>query len=73
MITDKDKYRAQCYQIGGFALMSPLGKTIMDLRSMSPGDYSFVFFVYCIGYITLFLCGMLLIDKGLYFLDEERK
>ncbi len=73
MVTEKDKYRAQFYQISGFALMSPLGKLIIDLKTLKIEDFHFILFIYTFIYAVLFLCGMLLICKGLDFLEEKRK
>lgn len=72
MVTEKNKYRAQIFQICGFALMGPLGKLVIDLKEYKLMDYNFYFFIYAFIYGALFFCGMLLVGKGLDFLDSRR-
>lgn len=71
MVEEQDKYRAQFHQICGLALMTPAGSIVMDLRDLTLKEISLYFFFCLAIYIFLFLCGMLLVGRGLDFLEER--
>ena len=73
MITEKDKYRAQFFQIGAFALMTPLGKVFLDLRETSFKDFNLWFLGYFILALMFFMCGIICATVGIIYLEEKRK
>lgn len=70
MTSEGDKYRAQTFNISGFALMSLLGKILMQpLETFN--EYGLIGFIcYTIFCAVLFICGFLLIQRG-YEITEE--
>jgi len=72
MITELQKYRAQVFQILGFALMTPLGKFVLDLKDIKLENINLWFFLYL--FISLFLTylGIICIFKGEEKLEEYR-
>lgn len=64
MATEKDKYRAQFFQIGAFALMTPLAKMFLEARFMHLKDYNLSFFLFGVAYILLFILGFILATIG---------
>ncbi len=70
MISEGKKYRAQTFNIGGFALMSLFGKIAMQpLETFK--EYGLIGFVcYTVVSIILFILGVLLIQRGYEAVDE---
>ena len=70
MINESEKYRAQTFNISGFALMSLFGKIMMQpLETFK--EYGLLGFVcYTIFCLLLFFLGLYLIQKGYETLDE---
>lgn len=73
MITEKDKYRAQFHQICGLALMTPLGKFIIDLRFLTLKDLNLKLLLCVIFYLFLFTCGNIIAGRGIEFLEGKDK
>ena len=73
MITEKDKYRAQFFQICAFALATPLAKMFLELRFMHLIDFDIKFLVFGIIYLLMFILGFILATIGIVYLDEGRK
>ena len=73
MIKESDKYRAQFHQICGLALMTPVGSIIMDIRNLTFKDFSFYFLGCLIFYLFLFICGNIIVGRGIEFLEEKDK
>lgn len=71
MVTERDKYRAQFFQIAAFALMTPFAKMFLELRFMHLKDYSLSFFLFGIAYIVLFILGFILATIGITYLEEK--
>lgn len=71
MVTDKDKYRAQFFQICAFALMTPLGKIFLDLREMSFEDFNMWLLGYFMLALFFFICGIILATIGIIYVEEE--
>jgi hypothetical protein len=70
MISEGEKYRAQTFNIGGFALMAPLGKIAMQPLE-TYNEYGLVGFVcYTIFCLLLFSLGLYFIQKGYEVLNE---
>ena len=64
MISEGEKYRAQTYNISGFALMSLFGRIAMQPLEIYH-EYSLIGFIcYTIFCSILFICGLLLIQRG---------
>ena len=73
MAIEKDKYRAQFFQIGAFALMTPLASVIMDLKNISWEDINIRFFLFSSLSLILFVCGMIAATFGIIYLEEKGK
>lgn len=62
-ITEEQKYRARIISVGGFALMSPAGKIVLDPLFLNEfnliGRIAYVFFS-----LVLFVCGYRLLEIG---------
>ena len=70
MISEGGKYRAQTFNIGGFALMSLFGRIMMQpLETFK--EYGLIGFIcYTVLGIILFILGVLLIQRGYEAIDE---
>lgn len=73
MISDLQKYRAQVFQISGFALMAPVGKFVLDLKDTKPGDMDIWYFICLVIAFMLGYFGIIFIFKGEEKLEELRK
>ena len=63
MITEEE-YQAEVYKIAGFALMSPMGKLVLDVPGIDFSNLNFQFFIY-VGLCTLlFFIGFIMILNG---------
>lgn len=72
MISDFHKYRAQVFQIAGFAFMSPLGRIVINFIDGGPLNVNFRFFVALFVSIFLLFCGIMLLLKGLECVETRR-
>lgn len=63
MITDEDKQIAEIFKIAGFALMSPLGKVVLDI----PG---FKFYSTNIAYVIFFVISLFLFHLGIIVISK---
>ena len=73
MISDLDKYRAQCLQIAGFCFMTPLAKLILNVPEYEIGDIGPKFITYLIVAFGLFYFGIITMFKGEIHLDKKIK
>ena len=64
MIGERDKYRTEIFKIAGFALMSPVGKYIMEISNPQINIFSTRSIVFFIIAMLLFYFGIMLILKG---------
>ncbi len=70
MVNEGEKYRAQTFNISGFALMSLLGKILMQPFETYK-EYGLLRFVcYTVFCLMLFIWGLFLIQKGYETIDE---
>ena len=73
MITEKDKYRAQFFQICGFAFMTPTVKMFLELRFMHLTDFNIAYFVFATIYVLLAILGFIFATIGITYLEERGK
>ncbi|OGI18706.1 MAG: hypothetical protein A3B68_03430 [Candidatus Melainabacteria bacterium RIFCSPHIGHO2_02_FULL_34_12] len=69
MISEFQKYRAQLFQISGFAFATPFGRLILKLLDLEPIALTIRFFIVLVISIFLLICGILLLIKGFEGLD----
>ena len=65
MASDFDKYRAQIFQIAGFALTTPFGRLILKLIDNEPVNVSVRFLTVLFISAVIGFCGIMLLLKGL--------
>lgn len=66
MISEDKKYLADVYKLSGFALMSPLGRFILFLSDvfLNYKELKPILIIHLFISLVLFLCGMIMIQKG---------
>jgi len=64
MASDLQQYRAQIFQISGFALMSPIGKFVLDLKDTKLKDMDIWYFICLVIAFMLGYFGIILYLKG---------
>lgn len=70
MANNLQEYRSQIFQISGFALMSPLGKFILDLKDTELENMDLWYFICLLIAFVLFCFGIISILKGEKKLEE---
>ena len=73
MITEEQKYKAYTYNIAGFALMTPLGKIVLDYAALFKQMDLYVFVFNSFLALLLFCCGLTSIEVGRRILDTRRR
>jgi len=73
MPTKEDEYKAQSYQIVGFALMSPFGRICLQPTVVFNELGPFGFILYLGLSVLAFLVGFIFIDTGRVTLKEKRR
>ena len=63
MITEEE-YLAEIYKVAGFALMSPMGKFVLDIPTLSVNSFNYPFFIYLFLSILLFFIGFIMLLSG---------
>ena len=71
MITEEDKHLAGLFEIGGFALMTPLGKLVLDLPNIGWSDLTIKFFIILLIYCVLFYFGIIFLVKSIERVEER--
>ena len=73
VITEEQKYRAYTFNIAGFAMMTPLGKVVLDyvpiFRELGLGWFIFNVLLS----LFLFIAGLTFIEHGRNMLEERRR
>ena len=69
MSSDVQKYKAQFFQISGFALMSPLGKMVLNIFELKEITFSTIFFILFGIALVMFAGGIMLTARGLEHLE----
>lgn len=64
VITEEQKYRAFTFNVAGFALMTPLGKVVLDFSDLIKNYGLDWFFAHIVISALLFLWGLTCIEKG---------
>ena len=73
MPSKEDEYKAQVYQITGFALMSLFGRICLQ-PSVVFNELGFLgFILYLVFAAIAFLVGFIVIDKGRVIVREKRR
>ena len=70
MLRDRQKYRANMFQIGGFALMAPSGNLVINFMSIKFFCFEFKFLFYLLIIALLFCIGVIFLVKGYEALDQ---
>lgn len=72
MTTDVQKYRATMFQIAGFALISPIGKIVLNALDFTFSDiFSIKFFAYLFFTLFLLVIGIIFISRGIAVLEGK--
>jgi len=72
VITEEQKYRAETSKIAGFALMTPIGRIVLDPLLLE--EFGFIGGIaYLMVAILLCLCGIVAVVKGCDILDINRR
>ena len=69
MASDAQKYRAQFFQISGFAFFTPLGRLVLGLLEKRALDFSLGFFLALAICFLFAAIGIILISEGLEHLE----
>lgn len=72
MITEEDKHLAAILEICGFALMTPLGKLVLDLPDLEWSDLAIKFFIILLIYCVLFCFGIIFLVKSIERVEERK-
>lgn len=73
MASDIQKYRAQMFQILGFAFTTPLGKFMLDLKDIRLTDIRIWLFIYFLFSVIIAYCGIIFLNKGQDEFGERSK
>lgn len=73
MASEVQKYRANMFQIGGFGLMSPLGKVVLNFSEYKLLDLNLQFLLNILLSLLLFSLGIMLLIKGMETLEERQR
>lgn len=69
----EEEYQAEVYKIAGFALMSPMGKFVLDVPDIDFNNLSCQFFAYvCLSILLLFI-GFIMILNGYGIVYERNR
>ena len=70
---NEEEYLAEICKISGFALMSPLGKLVLDIPDISLSNLTCQFFIYVGLSILLFFIGLIMILNGYGIVYESNR
>lgn len=71
-VTDKvQNYRANMFQIAGFAFMTPLGSLVINLLELKLSDLGLKFVFYLLFTLLLSLLGIIFLVKGMDALEGK--
>lgn len=71
MISEDRKYQSDIFKITGFALMTPLGRFVLNLLELGPRGDIVSFVLNVIGSFILFFFGIIAIQRGYEFVQED--
>jgi putative Mn2+ efflux pump MntP len=71
MIYEDRKYQAELFKIGGFALMTPLGKYIIDLLQAGVINFKINPVISFVASFLLFLLGVIMLQRGFEKLRKD--
>ena len=69
----EEEYLAEVYKIAGFALMSPMGKFVLDIPSIDFSNLRYRFFIYICLSVLLFFIGFTMLLNGYGIVYEKNK
>ena len=69
----EEEYLAEICKIAGFALMSPMGKLVLDIPGIDFSNLSCQFFIYLGLSTLLFFIGLILIVSGYGIVYEKNR
>ena len=64
MISEDQKYRSEAFRISGFALMTPIGKLVLDVIGSNFANLSSALIPGFMVSFLLFLGGIIMIQRG---------
>ena len=70
---NEEEYLVEVYKIAGFALMSPIGKFILDIPDLNVDSLNHQFFIYLFLSILLFLIGFIMLLNGYAIVYERNR
>ncbi len=73
MIIEEEKYRAYTFNFAGFAVMTPLGKLVLENVKLYNELGLLWFLINLFGSICLFVWGLTLVEQGRTILDKYRR
>lgn len=71
MTDDVQKYRATTFQAGGFALMTPLARIVLELEYVQLSTIDLQRLLYLLLAVILFISGIILIARGMEVLEGK--
>lgn len=72
MTPNGDKYRAQILQVGGFALLTPLGQIYLGLVNLDLDDINLKFIIYLLASFLIGYVGIILFVRGIEILEGSK-
>lgn len=73
MITEEQKYKAFTFNVAGFALMTPLGKIILDFSDLIKNYGLGWFFAHLVISALLFIWGLTWVERGRIILSIKKE
>ena len=70
MLKEENKYFAEILKIAGFALMTPLGKIVLNISEIDLFKLNIFFFVNLLISLVLFYFGIIFLIRGLEEVTE---
>ena len=72
-MVNEEEYLAEVYKIAGFALMSPMGKFVLDIPILNVNSFNYPFFIYTGLSVLLFFTGLIMIANGYAIVYERNR
>ena len=73
MVTKRDEFVAEIFKIAGFAMMTPLGKFILDFPYLKKENININMIIYIIISVALCYFGIIVALRGIDILEKEYK
>ena len=72
MINEEQKHLADIFKIGGSALMSPLGKFVLDFSTLSLSSFTIWYFIGLLAALMFFCFGIIFLLKSIEKVEERK-